>query len=133
MQQLMQLYHDIPSETWVAILGAGGVSIVTQWLKKLMALENGKVVHTLFVAIAFAASALQYVLGAHNVPPTILGMHTAILIGIATPFYNYVVKPLDEFMGQVKDFQVQQTKSAAPAVPVVEQPVTAAKPTSVNF
>lgn len=94
--------------TLTAILGAGGVSVVTQFGKRLLALENEKVVQVLFALVAFAAAGLQYLLGQHNLPPTILGLHTAALMGIATPFYFYVIKPLDAFILDLKKFKANQ-------------------------
>lgn len=108
MNQLSVLWHDIPPEAWVAIFGAGGVSFITQMLKKWAKLENDKVIQVLFAAVAFAAAALQYLVNAQNLPATVLGLHTAVLVGIGSQWYTHIVKPSSDFIEKVKSFDASQ-------------------------
>lgn len=110
MDQLTNVLNallSIPSVVWVTVLGAAGVSVATQVIKKLLSLESEKMVMTIFTAISFAASGLDYILSSHNLPPTILGVNTVAIMGVATPLYIYAIKPLSQFIVDVKAYRSQ--------------------------
>jgi len=113
MQDIINAYHSIPSETWVALLGAGGVSFFTQIGKKLLKLESENVVQMLFAVVAQAATTLQYLTSQHNLPPSVLGIHTAALMGLATPLYFYVIKPADGFLSDLSAYKAAKAKVTA--------------------
>lgn len=105
--QIINFFGTIPAEFYVFIFGAAGVSAITQVLKKVFSLESEKIVMVLFAGISFAASGIDYLLSAHNLPPTVLGVHMVTLMGIATPLYRFVIKPLDIFFGNYKKYRSQ--------------------------
>lgn len=98
---------NIPTEVYVAIITAIGVSLVTQFSKKVLSIENEKVIMALFGGFSFLASGADYLMSAHNLPPTVLGLNTALIIGIATPFYTYVLKPVDKFVSTILAYRSQ--------------------------
>jgi len=97
----------------VYVLGAFGVSIVTQVSKKLLSLENDKKVILLFTAVSFIFSGIEYLSTASGLPPTILGVSTVTLMGIATPIYHWIVKPANVFISQVRAYRSQIEAKAA--------------------
>lgn len=121
----VNIFLEVPSEVWVLILGAAGVSVFTQVLKKILAVENEKVIMTLFMAASFAASGLEYLLSQTNLPPTVLGINTALIIGIATPLYRFAIKPASRLLSDFKAYRNQvssklnelETLNAAAALP----------------
>lgn len=133
-----------PTGIIVLILGAGGVSVLTQVSKRLLKLEkdNEKLIMFIFMLISFSASGLEYLLSAHNLPPTILGVNMGLIMGVATPLYIYAVKPLTLLINDAKIYrssiaakvsdieqvsaaQVAAVAPATPVVPVVDTPAAA--------
>lgn len=117
MQDLLNFYNSIPADTWIALFGAGGVSVVTQLGKNLLKLENERVVQIFFVTVAVAASGLQYIMSAHNLPPTILGLHTAVLVGIGSQWYSHIIKPTSTAISNYKQL-VAKTNQQQPIMGV---------------
>ena len=113
MSDFLTQHHALIITTLTTLLGAGGVSTLTQFGKKLLKLENERIVQILFATVAFAAAALQYLLSSKNLPPSILGVHTATLIGVATPLYFFAIKPANNFISDFKSFR--QTQPSTPA------------------
>jgi hypothetical protein len=126
MTILTNLGNDIPWLTTVLALSGGvGVALFSQFIKKLAKLENEKVIQFVVGALAFLAAALQYLLSSHSIPPTVLGLHTAVIIGIAQPTYLYFVKPANKFFSEVKKFTAEQqakTQGAATTAPSTPEP-----------
>lgn len=111
MEQLTQVFDyilNIPTEVYVTVLGATGISILTQVSKKLLALENEKLVVVMLTGFSVLASGVDYLLSSHAIPPTfaIFG-HTVNLIGVATPLYIWVLKPATIFLADVKAYRGQ--------------------------
>lgn len=102
---LIQAFLGAPAEAIALVLGAAGVSILTQVVKKLGNLEREKVVIGVFTFIAFLASLLDYLITSNGMPPTILGFNTAVIMGVAQPIYYYVVKPLNKFLVEFKSYK----------------------------
>jgi hypothetical protein len=94
---------DVVKALW-ALGGASVVAVVAQLIKKYFKLSSTKVIQFLVVSLGFAVSALQYLLGAHNLPATVLGLHTVALVGVAQPLYVYIIKPLDSFFTKVQNY-----------------------------
>lgn len=106
---------DAATALW-ALGGAGVVGLAAQLFKKAFKLESDKVIQFLVVSLGFAVSGLQYVIGSHNIPPTVLGLHTAALVGLAQPLYIYVIKPADNFIMQVKSYNAGKVTPATASV-----------------
>lgn len=105
--QSFETLLNVPAETYIFVLGAAGVSVVTQVAKKLLSVENEKYVILLFTALAFLASGLEYLLFSAHLPPTILGVSTALIMGVAQPIYFWVVKPASLFVKDVRNYRAQ--------------------------
>lgn len=114
---------NVPTEFYVLILGAGGVSVLTQVSKKLLSLESEKVIMFVFTSIAFLASALEYLLYSANLPPTVLGINTVVIMGIATPIYTFAVKPATLFIRDVQIYRDQINAKVAAVVASAPAPV----------
>lgn len=112
MEQVLQTIINIPTIVYVYILGGLGVTVVTQVSKKLLALESDKKVVLLLTGVSFVFSGIEYLATSSGLPPTILGVNTATLIGIAIPLYHFGVKPINEFITAVKLYRLQlETKA----------------------
>lgn len=152
-QWLVQLFLNVPIEVYVLVLGAAGVSLLSQFFKKWFKIENEKWMFSIVLSIAFLGSFLDWFLTSQSLPPQIIGIQTTILVGIAQPVYFYVIKPLNNILSiykankdaikdklaeievskiptSVKTLEDAQTvvdkvKAAIPALPVADTPVTA--------
>jgi len=107
MDKIASLFHAIPPQTWLALLGAVGVTGVTQFLKKIFAIESKKIVQSIVMFVSLATAGVQYFLSQTNLPATILGVRTATLMGLATTVYIYALKPLSEFWVSYKAFKLR--------------------------
>lgn len=132
---------SIPTEIYVLVLGASGVSVVTQVVKKLSKAESAKVITFIFTSISFITAGFDYLMQSGAVPPTILGFNTLAIMGMATLIYRYAVKPLSLFASAVMAYQTQIQEKAnditgvtaqdianvapeTPVVPIVEDTTT---------
>lgn len=114
MTDVTNLMHQVPwSLVWLALGGGSAVAVASQLTKRVFKLESEKVIQFLVMALAFMASGLQYVLSAHNIPPTVLGLHTAALLGVAQPLYLFFVKPADKFVQDVQSYNAAQSATGA--------------------
>lgn len=147
---LVTLFLNVPVEIYVLVLGATGVSLLAQGLKKWFKIENEKWVFAIVLTIASLGSFLDWFLTSQNLPPTVIGIQTTILVGIAQTVYMYAVKPLNMIISiynanknaikkklaevemtkipkEVKTLEdaqkvVDAVKEAIPALPLVETP-----------
>lgn len=109
MVDISTITNSVDATTALAFLGgAGVVGVAAQIIKKLFGLESTKVIQFLVIVLGAAAAGLQYLLTAGHLPATILGQHTAILLGIAQPLYVYVIKPADVFLTKVQAYNAGQ-------------------------
>lgn len=92
---LVQLFLNVPVEVYVLVLGAAGVSLLSQVFKKWFKIENEKWMFGIVLGIAALGSFLDWFLTSNTLPPTVIGLQTSILVGIAQPVYFYVIKPLN--------------------------------------
>lgn len=129
---LTPIINSLPPEVWLAVLG-GVVSVVTQAAKKWLDLQSPRVVMALTTALSVVATAVPSLLSAVSHDPTILGQHAAIVIGIATLAYRYIIQPADSFLVGYKQYKASQlsenTAITAPvtapiALPVETQPIS---------
>lgn len=125
-------FLSIPVEAWGILLGAAGVSAITQVVKKVFTVENEKVIMVVFGAISFAATGLEYILSRTDLPPSILGVNTLLIIGAATPLYRFVIKPASnlitfirqygpEINARMKQAEVVNAAASLPDAKVIEQ------------
>lgn len=123
---------SVNTTTALAFLGgAGVVGVAAQIIKKVFGLESAKVIQLLVIVLGIAAAGLQYLLSAHNLPATILGQHTAILLGIAQPLYVYVIRPADIFLTKVQAYNASQTPPESGTVSAaLDNPGTTSPPTN---
>lgn len=101
-QWLVQLFLNVPIEVYVLVLGAAGVSLLSQLFKKWFKIENEKWMFSIVLGIAFAGSFLDWFLTSNSLPPQIIGIQTSILVGIAQPVYFYVIKPINNILSIYK-------------------------------
>lgn len=155
-QWIVQLFLSVPVEVYVLVLGAAGVSLLSQLFKKWFKIENEKFMFGIVLAIAGLGSFLDWFLTSNSLPPTVIGLQTSILVGIAQPVYFYVIKPLNNVISIYKankdaikaklaeievakiptgvktleDAQVvvDKVKAAIPALPAAQATVQAAAP-----
>lgn len=105
--QAVTAFMNTPSAWLAVILGAAGVSALTEILKKLSKLENDKVIMLLFMTVSTLATTIDYLLAATDLPPTILGFNTALIIGVATPLYRFVISPLSKLITGYQAYKQQ--------------------------
>jgi len=99
---IVELFLATPVQTIALVLGAVGISVFVQGLKKWFKLENERVVFTIILVITLLGSFLDWFLHSAQLPPVIIGIQTTLLVGIAQPFYIYVVKPLTMLLNGYK-------------------------------
>jgi hypothetical protein len=114
--------------------GAAGVSLLTQWAKKIFAMTNEKYIMAIFNIIALLASGLGYFLTSSNLPPTVLGVSTVVLTGIATPIYFWLIKPLSLFITNVNLYKARLLDKVEEVEKLVmpEAPATITSTTTVT-
>lgn len=100
-------FLSTPASVIAVLIGAAGVSVLTELVKKLGKLENDKVVTAVFMTVSALASGLDYLLTSSDLPPSILGVSTFLLIGVATPVYRYGIKPLSIVIAKYRSYKVE--------------------------
>lgn len=115
------LFLNTPTEVIVLVLGAGGVSLLVQCLKKWWHLENERWIFLLVTTITLAGSSLDWFLSADNLPVTIIGVQTTLLLGIAQTLYIYVIKPLNLILAGYKSNR-EAIKAKLAEVEIAEVP-----------
>jgi hypothetical protein len=124
--QIVNFFLNLDPSIYVMVLGgAVGVSLLTQWAKKLFDLTNEKHVEAVINLIALAASGLAYFLSNSHLPPYILGISTITLRGLAQPIYIYVIKPLSTFIANVQAYKSQVLTKVNDISAVADQPIPA--------
>lgn len=112
MHSLLTFYHSIPSSTWQVIGAALGLSSLLQALKHYFFKKlSPHAIMSITTVLAFLASALQYWVNAAKSNPTILGQHTAVLVGLMTLAYRYAVSPTYNLLLDAKTYRTN-TQSA---------------------
>jgi len=111
MAQLTHLFSQLlavdPTVYAVFLGGAAGISGITQIIKKALKLKNDKVIVTLFAVVSFISSGIVYIVTNPNLPPEILGFSTITLMGLATPIYRFVIKPISNILAFYKTYKPQ--------------------------
>jgi hypothetical protein len=120
---LIQNFLGTPEQTIALLVGATGVSVITQVLKWLLKLEREKVVVGVFAFVSFLASVLDYIVTSGDLPPHVLGFNTALIMGVAQPLYFYVVKPLNKFLKEFRQYKIA-AKNKVENIEAIEQVAT---------
>lgn len=132
MHSLVVFYHSIPSSTWAVIGAAIGLSGLLQALKHFffskLSPQSLMALTTLF---AFLASAVQYADSAVKANPTVLGQHTAALLGAMTLSYRYVVAPGYKLLLDAKTYR--SATATAPAATSTTTLSGVSAPAEANF
>lgn len=90
---VVEMFLATPVQAIALVLGAAGISLFAQLLKKWFKIENERWMFSVVLVITLLGSFLDWFLHSAQLPPAIVGIQTTILVGIAQPFYIYVVKP----------------------------------------
>lgn len=129
MQAVIDLLLNIDPMAYVILLGGGaGISLLTQWTKRLLSLTNEKHVIAVLNLFALLASGVEYFISASDLPPSILGVSTVMLTGVATTLYIYIIKPLTIFINSVNLYKnrvlekVEAIEAVVPAEVIAEVP-----------
>lgn len=117
MHSLITLFQSVPASTWQVLGAALGLSGLLQAIKHWFFKElSPQALMTLTGVFAFLASAVQYADSTVKSNPTILGQHTAVLVGVMTFAYRYVVSPGYNLLVDAKTYrQTQETTTTATA------------------
>lgn len=118
--QLVNLYHQIPSSFWMVIYAGIALSGVTEVAKRLLVKDLSDLPNStqvgLSTGVAFVASGVQYLTQAASTNPTVLGVHTAVLLASMHLAYTFAVKPFMALLADAKAFRAAQVKTPdAPA------------------
>lgn len=97
------------------------ISMALQSAKRWFNLQSDKVITFLLAAFAFIAAAVEYLLTIASQDPSILGQNTAMLVGIATVAYRYAVKPVSQFLHDVKEYRLRENRLQAEAAPITDE------------
>lgn len=115
MEIITNVLSEVPTGAYLASGGALAVSLLLEALKKWTNLQSDKMITFLLMALSFGASALEYLMTAIAANPGILGTHTAVLMGLATVLYRYIVKPSRTLLQDAKAFRsTTLTNTVAP-------------------
>lgn len=127
MHQLLTFYHSIPASTWQVLGAALGLSGLLQALKHYFFSKlSPHALMSLTTLFAFLASAVQYATTAVKGNPTVLGQHTAVLVGVMTLAYRYVVGPGYNLLIDAKQYRSTPTITSATSNSAEQTAATAA-------
>lgn len=124
IDQIVNVYHQIPPDVWALVLGAVGASALQQRIKNWFELENPKVLVLLTTTFSIAAAVVPAALGYLSANPGALGTHTAMFFTGMTLAYRYVIQPASTKLGSLKVNRAQyqaykaQQEAAADGVSV---------------
>lgn len=114
-QQIITYLHHIPVGTWQALGVVAVQSPALKAVKHWLDIQSEKVMIGLVLLVSFIAATGGYLLSTPSASPTIIALHTAVLGGLSTPFYVYIVKPLwSVFVSDPRISQIEsEVRSAA--------------------
>lgn len=99
--------------TITLIASALGVSVLTQAIKNWLDLNSPKLILFLTIGLSFISVAILYFTYYAGQNPEILGSKTALVLGIATILYRYLVQP---FYIMLQNSKAYKSSLAAQAV-----------------
>jgi hypothetical protein len=95
----------IPSEVWyiLLILGLGLlVSVVTEFIKKWLVTLGDKRITAILTFLSGIAGFIETAVAQLQANPLILGQNTALIIGVSTLAYRFIVKPAVNLINDAK-------------------------------
>jgi hypothetical protein len=117
--------HEILVLLGVALGGGLGVSLVSQFLKRVAGLQSAAAIHTMVIGLTSVAAFAQYVTELHStLPPTVLGISATTIYGFSQLIYKYA-SYASKFMRDVKAYNEGQAakKVSDVAVEAITVPV----------
>jgi hypothetical protein len=110
-------FTSIPVEVWAALATAIGISGIVQTIKhKIGDGLSDKTLAGILTALSAVGAATDYLLGQAAQNPSVLGAHTAALVGLATLAYRFIVKPVYNLIVDAKAYRdANAPKTDAPA------------------
>jgi hypothetical protein len=118
MHSIVTFYQSIPSSTWTVIAAALGLSGLLQALKHFFFSKlSAQALMALTTLFAFLGAAVQYADSAVKSNPTVLGQHTAALLGAMTLSYRYVVAPGYKLLLDAKSYRSTPATNSDAAQP----------------
>lgn len=115
MEFPVELLNEIPNGAYIAVVGGLVASLFLQGLKKWLDLQSDKVITLVLISMSFIISAIDYLMQAVAVSPMALGQDTATIVGIATAFYRFIIKPANNLVVDAKT--LRQSKVTTPEQP----------------
>lgn len=128
MELIKEIIDHIPNSAYLAILGAGVVSVLLQLTKQWLSLQSDKIITFLLGVFSFLVVSIDYVTQAVAQSPAVLGQRTATIMGVTQLVYRYAVKPGYNVVKDAKEYRARkETTSNTPAVvaPAVAAPAEA--------
>lgn len=124
MKELIDWMINIDPSFWVILGSAIGVSSITQALKHWLSLESPKVIILLTTGISAILVAIQYFTYYAAQNPAILGENTAVMLGISTLAYRFLVQP---FYGLLIDAKTYRSNQAAQNISAITETILDSK------
>lgn len=93
MQSIINFFHSVPVGFWAFLAGSGIVSGGLQLIKHYFSLQQDKVITTVLGVLSFVIVVVDNFLSATKANPSLLGVRTASIVGGASLFYRYALKP----------------------------------------
>jgi len=121
MQQILNLYHSVPTSVWALIAAAISVSGIIQTLKHFFFNKlSASALVSLTTAASFLISALQWFTEQVHANPKLLGVHTMAILGASQLAYRFAIAPFYQLLldGQAYRKGSTPTPSIAPATQV---------------
>lgn len=113
-QNIINWFANIPNEIWLALGAALGVSTITQIVKHRIASDlSDRTIMGILTTLSAITAAIQYFAQQAASNPTVLGVHTATILGLATLLYPFTVKPFYNLMLDAKAYREAQPPPAA--------------------
>lgn len=118
MHSIVTFFQSVPASTWQVIGAALGLSTLLQALKHWFFKElSAQALMALTTLFAFLGSAIPYFESTIKSNPTILGQHTAALLGVMTLAYRYVVSPGYNLLIDAKSYRTAPSASTTSSAP----------------
>src|SRR5579875_2106044 len=120
---------NLPANEWkaaLAFVGAGAlVAVIVQVVKHFSRTESAVVARALVTGLSFVVSAVNYILASPSQSLSVIGSHTAMVLGAAHVVYWVSVSPAYKwFMGLLKDAESFRAQSAPQATTASEAPLS---------
>lgn len=130
MEDIFTILSAVPNGAVYALALSLLIPLLVQSVKKRLDVQSDKVITTLVGLFSFAGVAIEGLISATAVNPTMLGKDTFMVVGIISFVYRFLIKPASKFTNDVREFRERKVRldaekaatAAAAAVPVVTLP-----------